>query len=74
MLCWARVSPESDVYVLPDQTKIDYWLIRPHEMLKHHARYIFSDDDRIDAPSVDITVGGNHGKGSFQMILKLIVR
>ena len=28
--------PESGVYVLPDQTKLDFWFKEPHKMLKHH--------------------------------------
>jgi hypothetical protein len=32
-------------------------------MLEHHVRFLFCRDDFFDVSGVDITVGGDHGKG-----------
>jgi hypothetical protein len=60
-------KPTTRVYELPDKTKVHYWYKLPHEMLRHHARFIFSHDDLCDVSGVDITVGGDHGKGKLMI-------
>jgi hypothetical protein len=51
------------VHELPDKTKINYWYKLPHEMLQHYTPNLFSRGDFLDISGVDITVGGDHGKG-----------
>ena len=59
----------TDVHVLPDKTKVNFWYKLPHEMLKHHARFIFSCEDLLDVSGIDLTVGGDHGKGKIYILL-----
>ena len=56
-------QPVMDVHELLDKTKVSYWYKLPHEMLQHHVRFLFCRDDFFDVSGIDITVGGNHGKG-----------
>ena len=51
------------MHELPDKTKINYWYKLPHEMLQHYTPNLFSHGDFLDISGVDITVGGDHGKG-----------
>jgi hypothetical protein len=67
-------SPISLVYDLPDKTRIEYWYKKPDEMLQHYSRFIFSREVLNDVLRVDITIGGDHGKGWFRMMLKMIFR
>ncbi len=39
-------------------------------MLQHHARYLFCRDDFFDVSAIDITIGGDHGKGKSQYVFK----
>jgi hypothetical protein len=55
-------QPAVDIHELSDKTKVYYWYKLPHEMLQHHIRFLFCDDDFFDLSGVDITVGGDHGK------------
>lgn len=66
--------PVTKIYEMKDKTKIHYWYKLPVELLKHYAQYIFIGENLSDVSSVDLTVGGDHGKERFRMILKLIVR
>ena len=63
--------PIPDVYKLPDKTQIDYWYEHPLEMLQHYAKFIFSRELLDGVTGIDIKIGGDHGKGRFQMMLKL---
>jgi hypothetical protein len=69
--CFSRqeFQPVTDVHVLPDKTKINFWYKLSHEMLKHHARFIFSCEDLLDVSGIDLTVGGDHGKGKIYILL-----
>jgi hypothetical protein len=42
-------------------------------MLQHYAKFIFSRELLNGVSGIDITIGGDHGKGRFWM-LKLAVR
>ncbi len=57
-----------------NKTKINYWYKLPFELLKHYARVIIIGEDLSNVSGVNLTVGGDHGKERFHMILKLIVR
>jgi hypothetical protein len=59
-------KPVTDVHEPPYKTKINYWYKLPHEMLKHHARFLFSHEDLVDVIGVDLTVVGDHGKCKTQ--------
>jgi hypothetical protein len=63
-------EPEVCVHELPDKTKINYWYKLPHEMMQHYTPNLFSHEDFLDISGVDITVGGDHGKGKkrFQFV------
>jgi hypothetical protein len=63
--CFAgqEFNPTTAVYELPDKTKVHYWYKLPDEMLKHQAKFIFTEEDLCGVSGVDITVGGDHGKG-----------
>jgi len=67
-------APVQDVYTLPDKTRIEYWYKMPHALLQHSACFILSREVLTDVSGVDITIGGDHGKGRFRVMLKLIVR
>ncbi len=56
------------VHELPDKTKVHYWYKLLHEMLWHQARYLFTREDLCGVSGVDITVGGDHGKGKIKCI------
>jgi hypothetical protein len=56
-------EPNVHVHELPDKTKINYWYKLPHEMLQHYTPNLFSRGDFLDISGVDITEGGDHGKG-----------
>jgi hypothetical protein len=56
------------VHELQDKTKVNYWYKLLHEMLQHHARYLFCRDNFFDVSGVDITIGGDHGKGKSQYV------
>jgi hypothetical protein len=43
-------------------------------MLQHYAKFIFSKELLDGVSDVDITIGGDHRKGRFRMMLKLVVR
>jgi hypothetical protein len=51
-----------DVYMLPDKTRIEYWYKMPHALLQHSARFILLREVLTDISSVDVTIGGDHGK------------
>jgi hypothetical protein len=63
-------EPEVCVHELPDKTKINYWYKLPHVMMQHYTPNLFSREDFLDISGVDITVGGDHGKGKkrFQFL------
>jgi len=63
-------EPEVSVHELPDKTKINYWYKLPHVMMQHYTPNLFSREDFLDISGVDITVGGDHGKGKkrFQFL------
>ena len=63
--CFAgqEFNPTTAIYELPDKTKVHYWYKLPDEMLKHQAKFIFTEEDLCGVSGVDITVGGDHGKG-----------
>jgi hypothetical protein len=63
-------KPTTKMYELPDKTKVNHWYKLTHEMLWHHAHFIFSHEDLCDVSSVDITVGRDHGKG--KLIIKWV--
>jgi len=56
-------QPAVDIHELSDKTKFNYWYKLLHEMLEHHVRLLFCRDDFFDVSGIDITVGGDHGKG-----------
>lgn len=43
-------------------------------MLQHYEEFIFSRESIAGVSGIDITIGGDHGKGCFWMMLKLILR
>ncbi len=60
--------------VAPDKTCIEYWYEKPHKLLQHYARFIFSRETFQEISGVDFTIGGDHGKGRFWMMFKIIIR
>jgi hypothetical protein len=68
------LSSNNKVHKLKNRTKIQYWYKPPKEMLQHVMPRVLSNDDVVGIKSVDYTVGGDHGKGCFRMIMKLILR
>jgi hypothetical protein len=63
------------VYRLPkDSTPVRYWFKKPNELLQHQIAHIITGDDLKELQHVDFTVGGDHGKGRFRMILKMLLR
>ena len=67
-------APTTKVHTLADKTKIEYWYKAPADMLVRYAQNILSMENVQDLECVDYTVGGDHGKGRFRMILKVILR
>jgi hypothetical protein len=63
------------VYKLPkDSTPVKYWFKKPNGLLQHQIVHIITGGDLKELQHVDLTVGGDHGKGRFCMILKMILR
>jgi hypothetical protein len=48
--------------MLPDKTRIEYWYKMPHALLQHSAHFTLLREVLTDISSVDITIGGDHGK------------
>jgi hypothetical protein len=63
-----------DVYKIPGKMQIDCWYEPPLGMLQHYAKFIFSRELLDGVTGIDIKVRGDHGKGRFQMMLKLVVK
>jgi hypothetical protein len=60
--------------MLPDKTRIEYWYKKPHELLQHYVRFISSREAFQEISSIDFTIGGDHEKGRFRMMFKMIIR
>ncbi len=58
--------------ILPDKTVINYWYKEPHKMLQQQISQIIKTEELIGLRHVDISVGGDHGGGKFQMTLKVL--
>jgi hypothetical protein len=60
-------APVVNQKVLEDKTVIDYWYKEPDLMLIQQINNIIQQDQLPHVSSVDLTVGGDHGGGKFQM-------
>jgi hypothetical protein len=60
--------------MLPDKTRIEYWYKKPHELLQHYVRFIFSCEAFQEVSRIDFTIGGDPGKGQIRVMFKMIIR
>jgi hypothetical protein len=75
LLCRGEFLPTVDVYKLPkENTPIRFWFKKPNELLQHQIAHLITGDDLKELQHVDFAVGGDHGKGHFCMIFKMILR
>ena len=66
--------PKCGHFLDDENKKIDYWYKPVDELLEHQAKFILSDADIVGIKHVDLAIGGDHGKGRFCMILKVLIR
>ena len=62
-----------DNYVNEKRKWIDFWFKPVDELLKHEVNSVLSHYDFIHLKHVDVVIGGDHGKGHFCMVIKLLL-
>ena len=53
---------------------IEYWYKLVDELIDHDIKDVPDETTAQKMTSVDMIVGGDHGKGRFCLVLKLIIR
>jgi hypothetical protein len=59
---------------LSDKTVITYWWKSPDLLLINQINVMVNPDDLVGIRQVDVSIGGDHGAGRFQMLLKVFLR
>ena len=71
---WGMEFPlTTGCYTLEDKMPAFFWYKEPDELLQHQVSHVLHQDDVVDLTKNDFTLGGDHGKGKVQMILKMIL-
>ena len=69
-----HMEPEVKAYKIEAKESIDYWYKLVDKLLDHDINDVLDKTTAQKMTSVDMIVGGDHEKGRFRLVLKLIIR
>ena len=61
-------------YKTEAKESIEYWYKIVDELLDHDIKDVLDETTAQNMASVDMSFGGDHGKGRFRLVIKLIIR
>jgi hypothetical protein len=70
----ARYFPPTTDSFLLDGKKKNYWYKAVDKYLINQLNKQFKPEDFKDAELVDLVIGGDHGKGRFRMLCRIMIR
>ena len=69
-----HMEPAVKAYKTESKESIEYWYKLVDELLDHDINDVLDDTTAQKMTSVDMILGGDHGKGCFHLVLMLITR
>ena len=69
-----HMEPAVKAYKIEAKKSIEYWYKLVDELLDHDINDVLDETTAQKMTSVDMIVGGYHGKGLFCLVLMLIIR